>query len=98
MLFSAVLNNVTTMIIVGSLTGVSLRKLGREDKLLGFFVSLFVVISVMEHAQVLALISAALVPIVRMVPLAGSALVLLAAALFSSVTDNIPLARCWPRS
>ena len=34
--FSAVLNNVTAMIIVGSLTGVSLKKLGREDKLLGF--------------------------------------------------------------
>ncbi len=34
--FSAVLNNVTAMIIVGSLTGVSLNKLGREDKLLGF--------------------------------------------------------------
>ncbi|MCZ6794625.1 MAG: SLC13 family permease [Planctomycetota bacterium] len=36
--FSAVLNNVTAMIIVGSLTGVSLRKLGREDKLLGFLI------------------------------------------------------------
>lgn len=35
-LFSAVLNNVTAMIIVGSLTGVSLKKLGREEKLLGF--------------------------------------------------------------
>jgi len=35
-LFSAVLNNVTAMIIIGSLTGVSLKKLGREDKLLGF--------------------------------------------------------------
>lgn len=34
--FSAVLNNVTAMIIVGSLTGVSLNKLGRNDKLLGF--------------------------------------------------------------
>ena len=34
--FSAVLNNVTAMIIVGSLTGVSLNKLGRTDKLLGF--------------------------------------------------------------
>ena len=34
--FSAVLNNVTAMIIVGSLTGVSLKKLGRSDKLLGF--------------------------------------------------------------
>lgn len=34
--FSAVLNNVTAMIIVGSLTSVSLAKLGRSDKLLGF--------------------------------------------------------------
>lgn len=34
--FSAVLNNVTAMIIVGSLTGVSLKKLGRMEYLLGF--------------------------------------------------------------
>ena len=34
--FSAVLNNVTAMIIVGSLTGVSLKKLDRSEKLLGF--------------------------------------------------------------
>lgn len=34
--FSAVLNNVTAMIIVGSLTGVSLRKLERTNLLLGF--------------------------------------------------------------
>ncbi len=34
--FSAVLNNVTAMIIVGSLTGVSLKKLNLNDKLLGF--------------------------------------------------------------
>ena len=34
--FSAVLNNVTAMIIVGSLTAVSLDKLGRNEKLLGF--------------------------------------------------------------
>ncbi|MGF1469478.1 MAG: SLC13 family permease [Sandaracinaceae bacterium] len=34
--FSAMLNNVTAMIIVGSLSGVSLTKLGQEDKLLGF--------------------------------------------------------------
>jgi len=34
--FSAVLNNVTAMIIVGSLTGVSLKELGRQEKLLGF--------------------------------------------------------------
>ena len=35
-IFSAVLNNVTAMIIVGSLTGVSLRKLGRVNLMLGF--------------------------------------------------------------
>jgi Na+/H+ antiporter NhaD/arsenite permease-like protein len=35
-LFSAVLNNVTAMIIVGSLTGVSLKQLDIKDKLLGF--------------------------------------------------------------
>lgn len=35
-IFSAVLNNVTAMIIVGSLTGVSLEKLKRKDLLLGF--------------------------------------------------------------
>lgn len=35
-LFSAVLNNVTAMIIVGSLTTVSLKKLNRNDLLLGF--------------------------------------------------------------
>ena len=34
--FSAVLNNVTAMIIVGSLTVVSLERLGIRDKLLGF--------------------------------------------------------------
>ena len=34
--FSAVLNNVTAMIIVGSLTGVSLKKLNQNEKLLGF--------------------------------------------------------------
>lgn len=34
--FSAVLNNVTAMVIVGSLSAVSLRKLGRGELLLGF--------------------------------------------------------------
>ena len=34
--FSAILNNVTAMVIVGSLTGVSLNKLGQNKKLLGF--------------------------------------------------------------
>lgn len=37
-LFSAVLNNVTAMIIIGSLTSVSLSKLNRRDMLLGFLV------------------------------------------------------------
>lgn len=35
-LFSAVLNNVAAMIIVGSLTAVSLNRLGQNSKLLGF--------------------------------------------------------------
>jgi Na+/H+ antiporter NhaD/arsenite permease-like protein len=38
-IFSAVLNNVTAMIIVGSLTGVSLNKLGRSNLLLGFLLT-----------------------------------------------------------
>lgn len=36
--FSAVLNNVTAMIIIGSLTSVSLAKLNRKEQLLGFLV------------------------------------------------------------
>lgn len=38
-LFSAVLNNVTAMIIIGSLTTVSLKKLNRSDLLLGFLLT-----------------------------------------------------------
>lgn len=38
-IFSAVLNNVTAMIIIGSLTAVSLKKLHRTDMLLGFLVA-----------------------------------------------------------
>jgi len=38
-IFSAVLNNVTAMIIVGSLSAVSLAKLGREKLLLGFLLT-----------------------------------------------------------
>ncbi|MCA9062598.1 MAG: hypothetical protein KDA96_06050 [Planctomycetaceae bacterium] len=37
--FSAVLNNVTAMIIIGSLTTVSLKKLGRTDLMLGFLLT-----------------------------------------------------------
>ncbi|MEZ6058894.1 MAG: SLC13 family permease [Planctomycetaceae bacterium] len=38
-LFSAVLNNVTAMIIIGSLTTVSLKKLGRPELMLGFLLT-----------------------------------------------------------
>ena len=60
--------------------------------LLGFFVALFAVINVMEHAQVLALIGKGLTRIIDLGPTLGSAAVLVASAGFSSVTDNIPLA------
>jgi Na+/H+ antiporter NhaD/arsenite permease-like protein len=60
--------------------------------LLGFFVALFVFINVMEHAQVLALIGEGLKAIIALGDIQGTASVLVAAAAFSSVTDNIPLA------
>ena len=60
--------------------------------LLGFFAALFVVINVMEHAQVLALIGAGLERIVGLGPTLGTGAVMVATAVFSSVTDNIPLA------
>ncbi|MEM8679914.1 MAG: SLC13 family permease, partial [Planctomycetota bacterium] len=60
--------------------------------LLAFFVALFVVINVMEHAQVLASIGQALEVVIGWGPVKGTASVLLASAGFSSVTDNIPLA------
>ena len=60
--------------------------------LLGFFAALFVVISVMEHAQVLALIGRGVEGLIALGPRAGTSAVLLSSAAFSSVTDNIPLA------
>ena len=60
--------------------------------LLAFFVTLFVVINVMEHAQVLTLIGEGLEHVIALGDVAGSAAMLVAAAVFSSVTDNIPLA------
>ena len=60
--------------------------------LLGFFMALFVVINVMEHAQVLHLIGSGLSRIVGLGETAGGSLVLLTSAVASSVTDNIPLA------
>ncbi|MEE2755986.1 MAG: SLC13 family permease [Myxococcota bacterium] len=60
--------------------------------LLGFFAALFVVINVMEHARVLHLIGLGLQAIIGLGQTTGSALMLVSAAGFSSVTDNIPLA------
>ncbi|MCB9760149.1 MAG: hypothetical protein H6739_09975 [Alphaproteobacteria bacterium] len=60
--------------------------------LLAFFAALFAVINVMEHAQVLALIGRGLAWIVNLGPTLGTGAVLVSAAAFSSVTDNIPLA------
>ncbi|MFN3194181.1 MAG: SLC13 family permease [Aureliella sp.] len=60
--------------------------------LLGFFMALFVVINVMEHARVLDSIGIGLEAIIGLGPQLGTGLVLVSAAAFSSVTDNIPLA------
>lgn len=60
--------------------------------LLGFFAALFVVINVMEHAQVLTLIGKGLVWVIGLGDTTGTGLILVSTALFSSVTDNIPLA------
>ncbi|MFQ5505088.1 MAG: SLC13 family permease [Planctomycetota bacterium] len=60
--------------------------------LLGFFAALFVIINVMEHAGVLGLIGKGLEAIIGLGPTAGTGCVLVSASVFSSVTDNIPLA------
>ncbi|MDC0158020.1 SLC13 family permease [Verrucomicrobia bacterium] len=60
--------------------------------LLFFFVCLFAVINVMEHAQVLALIGDWIMPILGLGDSAGPASMMVASAGASSVTDNIPLA------
>jgi Na+/H+ antiporter NhaD/arsenite permease-like protein len=60
--------------------------------LLAFFAFLFVVISVMEHTQVLQLIGRGLGKVVGLGDLWGSGSILVASAAASSVTDNIPLA------
>ncbi len=65
---------------------------GIDWDLLGFFAALFVVINIMEHAQVLGLIGEGVERIIALGPTSGTAAVLVAAAGFSSVTDNIPLA------
>jgi len=60
--------------------------------LLIFFASLFVVINVMEHAQVLALIGKGMGAVIGLGERLGPGALLLASAAASSVTDNIPLA------
>ena len=63
--------------------------------LLGFFGALFVVINVMEHAHVLDLIGKGLEHVINLdekVGGLGTGSLLVSAAVFSSVTDNIPLA------
>ncbi len=65
---------------------------GVDWDLQGFSAALFVVINVMEHAQVLALIGHGLEHVIALGPTAGTGAVLVSAAAFSSVTDNIPLA------
>jgi Na+/H+ antiporter NhaD/arsenite permease-like protein len=60
--------------------------------LLAFFAALFIVINVMEHAQVLHLIGLGLEPILSLGETAGPSVLLVASAVASSVTDNIPLA------
>jgi len=60
--------------------------------LLAFFGGLFIVINMMEHALVLALIGDGLKPIIALGETVGAAVLLVSAAVASSVTDNIPLA------
>jgi Na+/H+ antiporter NhaD/arsenite permease-like protein len=60
--------------------------------LLAFFAALFIVINVMEHAQVLHLIGLGLEPILNLGNTVGPSALLVASAVASSVTDNIPLA------
>ena len=60
--------------------------------LLAFFMALFVVINVMEHAHVLDAIGVVLAKIIDLPGALGPGLILVASAVFSSVTDNIPLA------
>jgi Na+/H+ antiporter NhaD/arsenite permease-like protein len=60
--------------------------------LLGFFLTLFIVIDVMEHAGVLKLLGGGIADLIGIGEVSGAGLLLVASALTSSVTDNIPLA------
>jgi Na+/H+ antiporter NhaD/arsenite permease-like protein len=65
---------------------------GLDWDLIFFFMTLFVVINVMEHAKVLELIGHGIKIVIALGPLAGGAGLLWGSALASAVTDNIPLA------
>lgn len=60
--------------------------------LLAFFGCLFIVINMLEHALVLELIGEGLKPIIDLGETVGVGVLLVASAVASSVTDNIPLA------
>lgn len=60
--------------------------------LIFFFAFLFIVIGVMEHAEVLALIGGLVTDLIGLGETAGPLALLWASAIASSVTDNIPLA------
>ena len=60
--------------------------------LLAFFAALFVVIHVMEHAQVLAVIGNGISRLLQLPDKVNSSVLLASSAVASSVTDNIPLA------
>lgn len=60
--------------------------------LLFFFIFLFVVINVMEHAGVLHELGAVIAHLMGMGDVLGAGLLMVSAALASSVTDNVPLA------
>lgn len=60
--------------------------------LLAFFAALFVVIHVMEHAQVLAVIGNGIAQLLQWPSPLNSSVLLASSAIASSVTDNIPLA------
>lgn len=65
---------------------------GLDWDLIWFFMTLFVVINTMEHAQVLNWIGAGTEKVIGIGPNLGLAGLLWASAIASSVTDNIPLA------
>ena len=65
---------------------------GLDWDLIFFFITLFVLINTMEHAQVLHAIGGGIEQLINLGETAGLASLLWASALASSVTDNIPLA------